>query len=208
MGATRELLNMGFTEEPFPVGAHVCLIYESEEERRALMSKFVEAGLKDGEKVLYLTDVMRPEELLDWLSDLGVALPTGADSDRFTVADAESVYCRGGEFVPERMFEFWDELHQDSLAHHYPAVRATGETSWALRGIPGSERLIEYEALLNKALMTAPVTAVCQYDVNLFDGATIFEVLQVHPVMISRGQLVRNPFYVGPDEFLADRRRR
>lgn len=208
MDAKRPLLDMGFTEERFPVGAHVCLIYESEEERRVLMSKFLEAGLKDGEKVLYLTDVMKPGELLDWLSDLGVELPTGADSDRFTVAEAESVYCPGGEFRPEHMFEFWGELYEDSLAHHYPAVRATGETSWAVRGIPGSERLIEYEALLNKVLETVPVTAVCQYDVNLFDGGTILDVLRVHPVMISRGQLVRNPFYVGPDEFLASRRRR
>ena len=203
--ATRELLDMGFTDEPFPVGAHVCLIYEDEEERRALMSKFVEAGLKDGERVLYLTDVMKPQELLDWLAGLGIELPVGADADRFTVTDAESVYCRGGEFKPERMFEFWADLYQDSGARGYPAVRATGETSWAVRGIPGSERLIEYEALLNKALQKVPVTAVCQYDVNLFDGGTILDVLRVHPVMISRGQLVRNPFYMTPDEFLARR---
>ena len=87
-----------------------------------------------------------------------------------------------------------------------PAVRATGETSWAVRGIPGCDRLLEYEARLNTALETVPVTAVCQYDVNLFDGGTILDVLRVHPIMISRGQLVKNPFYVGPEEFLANRR--
>ena len=47
-----KFLNMGFTEERFPVGAHVGLIYQSEEERQALMSKFLEAGLRDGGKVL------------------------------------------------------------------------------------------------------------------------------------------------------------
>lgn len=208
MSERRELLDMGFTAEPFPAGAHVCLIYENEEERRTLMSKFLAAGIRDGEKVLYLTDVMKPGELLDWLSDLGVELPGGADADRFTVTEAESVYCPGGEFIPERMFEFWGELYEDSLARHYPAVRATGETSWAVRGIPGSERLIEYEALLNKALETIPVTAVCQYDVNLFDGGTILDVLRVHPIMISQGQLIKNPFFVGPEEFLANRRPR
>jgi hypothetical protein len=95
-----------------------------------------------------------------------------------------------------------------SVAHDYPAVRATGETSWAVRGIPGSDRLLEYEARLNDALETVPVTAVCQYDVNLFDGATILDILKVHPIMISRGQLVRNPFYIRPDEFLSAHRPR
>jgi len=204
----RDFLNMGFTEERFPVGSHVCLIYESEAERRRLLSKFLEAGLRDGERVLYLTDVMKPGELVDWLTDLGIDLPTGPDADRFTVSDAESVYCKGGEFKPERMFEFWGDLYDDAVARDYPAVRATGETSWAVRGIPGSERLLEYEALLNKALEKVPVTAVCQYDVNLFDGGTILDILRVHPIMISRGQLVKNPFYMGPDEFLAMRQQR
>jgi hypothetical protein len=206
MPGKRESLNMGFTDERFPVGAHVCLIYESEEERRSLMSKFLEAGLNDGERVLYLTDVMKPDALVSWLKDLGVELPAGADARRFTVSDAESVYCKDGYFTPERMFEYWQALYDDAVAHGYPAVRATGETSWAVRGIPGCDRLIEYEARLNTALETVPVTAVCQYDVNLFDGGTILDILRVHPIMISRGQLVKNPFYVGPEEFLATRR--
>jgi hypothetical protein len=208
MCTKRELLDMGFTDERFPVGAHVCLIYESEEERQALMSKFIEAGLRDGERVLYLTDVMKPGELLEWLGDLGIELPAGSDADRFSVTDAESVYCKDGFFSPERMFEFWQALYDDSVTHAYPAVRATGETSWAVRGIPGSDRLLEYEARLNDALETVPVTAVCQYDVNLFDGATILDILRVHPIMISRGQLVRNPFYIKPDEFLRTHRPR
>ncbi len=196
-------LDMGFTDQSFPVGAHICLLYESEEERRRLMSRFLEAGLRDGERVLYLTDVMTPGQVREWLAGLGVELPEGPDYRRFVVTDAESVYCREGEFRPERMFDFWSEIYEDSLAYGYPAIRATGETSWAVRGTPGSERLIEYEALLNKTLEKAPVTTVCQYDVKLFDGGTILDVLRVHPVMISRGQLVRNPFYVRPDEFLA-----
>jgi hypothetical protein len=89
-------LDTGFTDERFPVGAHACLIYESEEERRSLMSKFLEAGLKDGERVLCLTDVMKPDELLDWLQGLEVELPSGPDADRFTVTDAESAYCKDG----------------------------------------------------------------------------------------------------------------
>lgn len=75
--------------------------------------------------------------------------------------------------------------------------------SWALRGMPGSERLIEYEALLNTLGPGNPLTMICQFDIKKFDGATIFEVLNVHPMMIVRGQIMRNPYYVPPDEYLA-----
>ncbi len=40
--------------------------------------------------------------------------------------------------------------------------------------------------------------AHCQYDARRFDGATLFDVLKVHPMMIIRGQVVRNPFTSSP----------
>jgi hypothetical protein len=44
---------------------------------------------------------------------------------------------------------------------------------------------------------------MCQYDARRFDGATIFDVINVHPVMLVRGHLIRNPFYLPPDQFFA-----
>ncbi len=71
-----------------------------------------------------------------------------------------------------------------------------------MRGVPGAERLLEYEAGLTRVLQKTSVSAVCQYDVHLFDGRTILDILRVHPVIVSRGQLVQNPFYMGPDDFM------
>jgi hypothetical protein len=53
-------------------------------------------------------------------------------------------------------------------------------------------------------LKERPITAVCQYDANLFDGATIMEVLKVHPQMIVNGTVIHNPFYIPPEEFLKE----
>ena len=75
--------------------------------------------------------------------------------------------------------------------------------SWALRGIPGSEGLIEYEALINTISQTQPVTPICQYDARRFDGATLLNVLRVHPLMIVQGRIVHNPYYITPEEFFA-----
>jgi hypothetical protein len=85
----------------------------------------------------------------------------------------------------------------------YPGSRACGEMSWTLRDIPGADRFLEYEVRLNTITETFPYIGMCQYDARLFDGATLFKVLQVHPFMIAQGQLVRNPFYIKPEEFLA-----
>jgi NADH:ubiquinone oxidoreductase subunit B-like Fe-S oxidoreductase len=73
--------------------------------------------------------------------------------------------------------------------------------TWTLKGIPGSERLLEYEVLLSTVIANFPHSGMCQYDARRFDGATLFNVLKVHPWMIVRGKIVQNPYYISPQEF-------
>jgi hypothetical protein len=90
-----------------------------------------------------------------------------------------------------------------SIREGYAGARLTGEMTWSTRGLPGSENLAEYECRLNILLRTVPTTAVCQYDAQRFDGATLYDILSVHPMMIVHGQVVRNPYYVEAEVFLA-----
>jgi hypothetical protein len=86
----------------------------------------------------------------------------------------------------------------------YRGMRSCGEMSWAMRGIPGSDRFLEYETLINTVTSDFPFTGMCLYDARLFSGDILFKVLQVHPYMVARGQIVRNPFYLRPEEFPKD----
>jgi MEDS: MEthanogen/methylotroph, DcmR Sensory domain len=45
--------------------------------------------------------------------------------------------------------------------------------SWARKGIPGSDDLVEYEARLNIEFRAVPTTGLCQYDARIFDGETL-----------------------------------
>jgi hypothetical protein len=200
--------HMGFTEETFPVGTHMCLIYSDEAERRSTISKFLDAGLMADEKVAYFADMMSPDDVLDWLTDAGVKVAGNGKADQFSVSVAEETYCPNGKFVPNEMLDTRRVYHTRLHDEGYCGGRVSGEMSWATKGIPGSDRLMEYEALVNKVLKTHPITAVCQYDANRFSGATIVDVLKVHPMMIVRGQIVRNPYYMKPEDFLKDFRER
>ena len=81
--------------------------------------------------------------------------------------------------------------------------RVIGEMTPEVQQVPGGERLLEYESRVSLLLRTHPVTSVCQYDARTFDGATIMDILKVHPLMVVRGSVVRNPFFIPPEEFLA-----
>jgi hypothetical protein len=83
-----------------------------------------------------------------------------------------------------------------SLPKSCAGARLAAEMTWATHHLPGTERLVEYEGRINDLLLDYPLTTLCQYDTRQFNGATIFELLNVHPVMVVHGQIMRNPFYV------------
>ena len=205
MHQTQRQTAMGFSDGRFPVGTHMCLIYDDENERRKLIAKYLDAGLREGEKVAYFADTMTPDEVEAWLREMGVEVPKQSNAPAFTITVAEKTYCPDGKFAPEAMLNTLRAYHKAVLDEGYPGGRVSGEMSWALRGIPGSDRLMEYEALVNDVLVTHPITAICQYDAKRFDGALVFDVLKVHPMMVVHGQIVKNPYYVRPQEFLKSR---
>lgn len=205
MSGTQSNLSSGFSDQGAPVGGHICFIYTDEAERRRVMSKYIETGLSCGEKVVYLAD--RPKDQIEaeaFLSEMRVSVPANLRPGQFILAEAESAYCPDGTFAPERRIEDWRSMYRQSLAEHFSQVRVTGETSWLRRPHPGQERWFEYEARLNTDLRDCPFTGViCQYDATKMDGEAMYNVLNVHPMMIVRGQIVHNPYFEPPDQFLA-----
>lgn len=198
MDEPKQDMDMGFTHEILPECHHICLIYDSEEQRRKIVSEYLAAGIRHGELVRYFADTTAPEEIRAWLSEIDIE---PKDDDSFRIMKAENSYCPSGSFVPQQMLDSQISRYAAAKASGYTGSRVTGEMNWVLRGIPGSERLLEYETDLNMLRSDFPHVGICQYDARLFDGAMLFQVLQVHPYMIAQGQIVRNPFYIKPEEF-------
>jgi hypothetical protein len=202
----RRPVPLGFTPDPFPEGTHICYLYSDEEERKRFMSEYVTSGLDDHESVFYLADTA--SDLLERaVRELGIATVDG-HSDHLTIATALATYCPNGEFVPEEMLAKLRDMY-NNLPASSNGARVAGEMTWATHQLPGTDRLVEYEGRVNDLLKEYPLTTLCQYDTRKFDGATIFELLNVHPVMIVHGQIMRNPFYATvpePREATAGRR--
>lgn len=204
MSTPRVAIDMGFTQEIIPECHHVCLIYDDEKQRRKIVSEYLAAGFRQRDIIRYFADVTPPDDLRGWLVEMGIEVPKAEQDGSFAVIAAETAYCPGGRLVPEEVVARATARYDAAMNAGYSASRACGEMTWALREIPDADRLLEYEARLN--LLDDhpfPHVGMCQYDARLFDGATLFKVLQVHPYMIAQGQVVRNPFYIKPEEFLA-----
>lgn len=192
-------IDMGFTTERFSPGTHMCMVYSDEQERKEVIANFIASGIAAGEKVSYFTNSTPPQTIDEWLKEFGVDVSSRLAN--FTISDAQTIYCPRGVFDPDEMIDTLKAFYKDAMAENYNACRVSGEMSWAVKNIPGADRLMEYEAKVNELSLEYPVTAVCQYDASQFDGTTIFECLKVHPYIIVKGQIIKNPYYIKPEEY-------
>ncbi|MDB6039435.1 MAG: hypothetical protein JWM99_3276 [Verrucomicrobiales bacterium] len=46
------------------------------------------------------------------------------------------------------------------------------------------------------------IVALCQYDETLVDSGIIAQMMRIHPIIVARGKLRENSFYLGPRESL------
>jgi len=195
-------VSFGFTEQRFPPGMHICYLYSDEDERQHTIAQFIQSGLLAGEKVVYLADIPAAPSTDDMdahLSRLGIIPPCHLKPEQLVLTQAEAAYCPDGSFIPERMIDYWRSFYSQAQHENFAGARVTGETGWISKGMPGIERWVEYEAMINNLVEELPVHGViCQYDTNKIDGATLFDVLNVHPMMIVAGQVVHNPYFSAP----------
>jgi hypothetical protein len=191
--------SLGFTDEQLS-SSHICLIYRTEDQRRWLLSRYLAAGLRQGEIVRYFTDTTPAESIRLWLQEDGIDVGDAEARGAFAVGPAAGAYCPDGTFDPQGMIDRISQRYEIAHRAGYAGTRNAGEMTWVYRGFPGSDLFLAYETLLNAVSSPYRHIGMCQYDSRVFDGATLFQVLQVHPFMAVEGQIVRNPYYRKPDD--------
>ncbi len=203
----RRLVSLGFTNQTVHEGQHICYLFNDDAERQDVICRFMESGLSANERVIYVVDTMTPEKLGDKLEALGVDLRTYGEA--LTLADSNAIYCPSGKFDRRAMIDRVRDEYLQSVDGGFAGARGASEMSWYLEdGCVEEASLMEYEAELNGLLEYYPMTLCCQYDTRLFDGNIIMNMLAIHPVIIVKGQLVKNPCYLGPERFLTEYRAR
>jgi signal transduction histidine kinase len=159
-------------------------------------------GLDRGEKCIYIADDGTVGDVREAMKSAGINIDRATESNALVLATKEQAYLKRGSFDPDWMFSFWKEATDSAMSEGFSALRVTGETEWVVRGGRGLERWMEYESRLTHALSENNCSALCQYNRHCFPPQVILDVIRTHPVVIYRGTICRNLYYVPADEFL------
>jgi hypothetical protein len=105
------------------VGEHLCCLYETDEEHRAVLAPFLRQGLERGEKVLYVANSRMGESIRGFWREDSAALDSSLASGQFqifTPSDSD----------PAAMLALLPAETPKALAQGYSALRLIGEMTW------------------------------------------------------------------------------
>jgi signal transduction histidine kinase len=184
--------------------AVVCAIAEDEGQLVAAAAAFLQRGLARGERCVYVAEAEPADELLQALSAGGVDVGREREAGALVVVRTDDAHLRSGSFDPHAMIAFLDATAKKARADGFPGIRFAGDMSWAARPGSGSERLIEYEAMLEEFFARSEASGLCLYQRECFAPDVVYGLLRTHPVAILGDELCPNPFHEPPEMVVGD----
>ncbi len=186
-------------------GDHLCLVYRSAAEQTAALVPYLKAGLAAGERCLFVGHGTSGRRLEHALTEAGMDVQGECDRGALVFVTQRDNWLPGGRFDPGAMMDSLRQAEQQALDDGFSGLRATWNMGWVLEGTPGADRLIEYEAHLNRFLAGSRTCALCRYSRDSSSPELIEDALQTHPLAVLGDQICPNAYYEPPDMVLGDR---
>ncbi len=195
-------------QSEFHCPCHACAFFHGRDEEYELLLPFSASGVEAGERLFQVTDIAHLEERRRRLAEAGINLSEAERKGQVEIRPWENAYLRGNRFDQFAMLELIQEVLEGGRSGGFPRTRLWANMEWALDDLPGVHDIVEYETRLNYFLPKYDDVVVCTYDLNKFSAPVVIDIMRTHPQVIVSGVLQENPFYVRPEEFLAELNRR
>jgi hypothetical protein len=202
MRANSREITIGQSE--FRCPCHACAFFHSRDEEYELLLPFSKDGYETGDRLFQVIEKEHRGERLRRLSATGIDVGKAEAAGQLEIRPWEEAYLRGNRFNQDAMIDLIQSVLREGRSSGFPMTRLWANMEWALEDLPGVHDIVEYETRLNKVLPQYDDIVVCTYDLNKFSAPVVIDIMRTHPQVIIGGVLQENPFYVPPDEFLAE----
>lgn len=182
---------------------HICGFFDSREQQYEVIIPYIMEGLEANDKVINILESNRHSEHCRCLADNGISIAEKLSNGQLEVLASENTYINGGQFAADKMYDMLENTLLSASRAGYDSVRACGDMVWALKNLPGTDELLEYEARLNLLTPKHSCSLICMYDISSFSESTLADILLTHPYVIKDGKITKNELYVEPSALLS-----
>jgi hypothetical protein len=184
---------------------HACAFFSSADEEQAVLGPFAKEGLAVNDRLVQIINNKHRVDRVHRLRTEGIDVDAATSRGQLEMRPWEEAYLSGGKgFDQDAMLALIQDVLKEGRTSGFAMTRLWANMEWALEDLPGVDQIVEYETRLNHVLPKYDDVVVCTYDLNKFSAATVMDILRTHPQVIVGGALQQNPFFVPPEQFLAE----
>lgn len=186
---------------------HKCLIYDGNpSEQLPVIIPLLINGLRENRRCIYLGNPDMVEMVHSGLSARGVDIARETLRGAL-ILSSERSHLKDGRFDPHEMVAMLQKMIEDAVQDGFQGLCATGDIKWELGHEKNFERLLEYEALLERVFREKPLQGICQYHRDTVPAHAIRDALLTHRSTIIGDALNRDNFFYIPPELLLEHNR-
>jgi len=187
---------------------HVCAFFNNDDEEYRVLLPFIKDGFHCGHKAIHVVNPDQRQDHVQRLAAAGIDAATAEQRGQLELRINSDVYLPDGRFDPDRMISVFEQLASGKSGSEYPLSRICCRMDWTVKDQSHVDDVIEFESRVNDVWRRHEDAVICTYHLGQFRGDEVIDIMRTHPMVIIGGILQRNPFFVPPDEFLAEFRQR
>lgn len=168
-----------------PYGIHMCNFYRTREELAAALVPFFAAGLRAGERCIWITaEPLVAADAKAGLARAGFDVQSALVRGALAVRDHCEWYAEAGALKGNEVADLWLAEEERALAEGYSGLRITGNVTflrpedWAL--------FMEYEGLIHRAFQGRRIVTLCTYWLAQCGATEVLDVMHRHSCTLDR----------------------
>jgi signal transduction histidine kinase/KaiC/GvpD/RAD55 family RecA-like ATPase len=179
---------------------HFALVYDTRDELLTTAIPFLQQGLDQGEKCMYVVDESTRAELEDAMRERGIDVGSAVESGALEFKTVRETYLEGGSFGTDEMIETYADAIEEAT-EEFEAFRLAAETTWVTEADLTVDEFMRYESRVNDLFDAEDAIALCLYNQEEYPSSGICDVVRVHPHLINDHTVCHNFYYTPPKEF-------
>jgi anti-anti-sigma regulatory factor len=151
---------------------HMCWVHGDGRDYRPRLTEFLGEGLERGLQVAYLGagSVEEVREHLGRFVDVGPLLTR----ESLRIISFDEIYRAGEPVVPAEVIKKYAAATQEALADGYQGLRISADVTDLVRAPEQRDAFARFEFLLERYSSRNPLSALCEYRLELGDAVTQF----------------------------------
>jgi PAS domain S-box-containing protein len=176
---------------------HVAVIYESQQKKVEVLAELCRIGLERNERCILAT--VEGKDIGMHLRQAGLDVDSATARGALIIEDVNDLPMKERHFDTHMMISKFEKATADALDNGFSGVRAIGSSFSSAFGSTIS--LHELGSELVRMTTEKNVIVIGLFDLNVQEPEVIINAILSHPIIVLRGIVCNNFFYIPPDHF-------